>query len=60
MLCDVIGHMLDCNLDSKQTLLEETNVYARAEMLLRHLSATTGAVVKASDDFIFPPQFSMN
>jgi uncharacterized protein len=60
MLTDVIAYTLDIGLAEKQLLLEETNVYDRAEMLYRHLSSLTGNLAKATVEGKFPPFFSEN
>jgi uncharacterized protein len=60
MLTDVLGYTLDINLHEKQALLEETNVYERAEMLLGHLSTMTGASACEKIADRFPPLFSSN
>jgi uncharacterized protein len=59
VLTDLIGYMLDLDLPEKQSLLAETNVNRRAEILLAHLAAAEEAAVPAGA-FSFPPQFSAN
>ena len=61
MLTDVIGYMLDIDVECKQSLLAEVNVYRRVQLLLCHLSETA-AELAASDaaSLCFPPQFSSN
>jgi uncharacterized protein len=60
MLTDVLGYTLDISLDEKQALLEEINVYDRAEMLLRHLTALVGNLAGEKAEDKFPPLFSAN
>ena len=60
MLTDVIGYTLDIDLEEKQSLLEETNVYNRAEMLLEHLSALANRPAGEKSEEKFPPLFSTN
>jgi Lon protease-like protein len=60
MLTDVLSYTLDINLDAKQALLEETNVYDRAEMILKHLAALTGTCGCEKEADKFPPLFSTN
>jgi Lon protease-like protein len=61
VLTDVISYLLDLDIQDKESLLVETDVYRRAELLLDHLS-----VALASHDsgqwgtIAFPPQFSFN
>ena len=61
-LTDVIGYMLDLDVDQKQLLLGEVNVYKRAELLLAHLTPRTGAIAAAAavSPYAFPPVFSTN
>jgi uncharacterized protein len=60
MLTDVLAYTLDMGLCDKQALLEEVNVYDRAERLLRHLSTFTDDRCCAAADAKFPPHFSTN
>jgi uncharacterized protein len=60
MLTDVLGYTLDIDLGEKQTLLEEINVYDRAEMLLGHLSALADNFADERAEDKFPPLFSAN
>ncbi|MCC6127245.1 MAG: LON peptidase substrate-binding domain-containing protein [Pirellulales bacterium] len=60
MLTDVLGYTLDVDLREKQALLEETNVYDRAEMLLGHLSVLSGNLAGERAEDKFPPSFSAN
>ena len=60
MLTDVLGYTLDIDLGDKQALLEEINVYDRADMLLRHLTALTGNLAGEKTEDKFPPLFSAN
>jgi Lon protease-like protein len=60
MLTDVLGYTLDIDLGDKQGLLEEINVYDRADMLLRHLTALTGNLAGEKTEDKFPPLFSAN
>jgi uncharacterized protein len=60
MLTDVIGYAIDIDLADKQAMLEETNVYHRAEMLMRHLSALVGDPGCEQLSEKFPPRFSPN
>lgn len=59
VLTDVLGYMLQIDLDAKAALLSESDVHRRGKMLLAHLAAVaeqpaeTGAIP-------FPPQFSAN
>jgi len=59
VLTDVLGYMLQIDLDAKAALLSESDVHRRGKMLLVHLasiarqSAETGTIR-------FPPQFSAN
>ncbi len=59
VLTDVIGYMLDIDLDAKQRLLEELDVCRRAELLIEHLSATVACPAPA-ETIEFPPSFSAN
>lgn len=61
MLADMIGYMLDIDLEAKQALLGELNVHRRAALLLAHLEQATTALLPASDGPLeFPPSFSTN
>jgi Lon protease-like protein len=60
MLTDVLSYTLDIALDAKQVLLEELNVYHRAEMLLRHLQALACTQSGEKNEDRFPPHFSEN
>ncbi len=60
MLTDVLGYTLDIDLNEKQALLEEINVYDRAELLLRHLTALLGNPIGEKANDKFPPLFSTN
>ncbi len=57
-LTDILAYSLEMDLQTKQQLLEETCVEARAQALLQHL----GQAPKCSpeDQRAFPPDFSMN
>ncbi len=55
VLTDIVAYTLDLTLEIKQQLLGEANVDARAELLIKHLAATTSA-----DERPFPPEFSAN
>jgi uncharacterized protein len=61
MLTDIISYMLDIDFGKKQLLLTELDVYRRAELLLKYLSAASESV---ADDHsrltAFPPLFSIN
>ena len=61
LLTDVVGYMLDIDIQCKQSLLAEVNVYRRVQLLLCHLSETV-AELAANDaaSLCFPPQFSAN
>jgi uncharacterized protein len=58
---DVIAFLLDIDLDRKQSLLAETNVLRRVELLLSYLAETAATLVSSQPAaFTFPPQFSVN
>ena len=61
LLTDVVGYLLDIDIQCKQLLLAEVNVYRRVQLLLCHLSENV-AELAASDaaSLCFPPQFSTN
>jgi Lon protease-like protein len=61
MLADIIGYMLDIDLEKKQSLLTEIDVYRRSELLLKYLAAATEELEDDnSGTNAFPPQFSAN
>jgi uncharacterized protein len=60
MLTDVLGYTLDIDLHEKQALLEEINVYERAEMLLGHLESLKCQFAGEKIADKFPPLFSTN
>ena len=61
VLTDVIGYMLDIDIDEKEALLAECNVRRRAERLLGHLIAAASHREPAGCGLAyFPPQFSAN
>jgi uncharacterized protein len=61
MLTDVMGYILDIGTGRKLSLLAETNVVRRAELLLKHLSETAaGPALVDAPALCFPPEFSMN
>lgn len=60
MLTDVLSYTLDIDLCEKQALLEEVNVYNRAEILLKHLTTLTGNCTCEKAVEKFPPLFSSN
>jgi ATP-dependent Lon protease len=61
VLTDIIGYMLDIPLADKQTLLAESNVHRRAEVLLEHLArAAADTKPGAAGALEFPPAFSEN
>ena len=61
ILTDVIGFMLDIDLEHKQSLLAEANVVRRAELLLCYLSeATANLAATDASALCFPPEFSIN
>jgi len=60
-LTDVIGYMLDIDLQQKELLLAEPNVRRRAELLLEHLSqAAADGSPDSAGNIVFPPEFSVN
>jgi uncharacterized protein len=61
MLTDVMAYILDIGTARKLSLLAETNVFRRTELLLKHLSeaAAEPPPVEAAT-LCFPPEFSMN
>lgn len=60
-LTDIISYMLDIDLEAKETLLMETDVHRRAEMLLEHMArASADAELAAAGSSPFPPRFSRN
>ncbi|MFZ1934638.1 MAG: LON peptidase substrate-binding domain-containing protein [Thermoguttaceae bacterium] len=61
MLTDVMGYILDIGTAGKLSLLGETNVLRRAELLLKHLSEAAAEPPPVdAPAFSFPPEFSMN
>ncbi len=61
MLTDVIGYMLDINIQEKVALLAELDVCRRAELLLTHLSAASVDLQPGGPATeLFPPRFSCN
>ncbi len=61
ILTDVIGYMLDIDVDAKEALLAECNVHRRTELLLDHLSAAAADRQPGkTGTAAFPPQFSAN
>jgi uncharacterized protein len=61
LLTDLVSYMLDIPLVDKQTLLGESNVHRRAEMLLEHLARAAADVNPgAGGPLEFPPAFSDN
>jgi uncharacterized protein len=61
VLTDVVGFMLDIDLECKQSLLAETNVIRRAELLLCYLSEATAELASPEEPVLcFPPEFSIN
>jgi uncharacterized protein len=61
ILTDVIGFMLDIDLEHKQSLLAEPHVVRRAELLLCYLSEAAAELVSSeASAFCFPPEFSIN
>ncbi len=61
MLTDVMGYILDIDTAGKLSLLGETNVLRRAELLLKHLSEAAAEPPPAAvPAFSFPPAFSAN
>jgi uncharacterized protein len=61
MLTDIISYMLDIDLVKKQSLLTESDVYRRAELLLKYLAAATEGSGDDNGGFdAFPPLFSVN
>jgi uncharacterized protein len=61
LLTDVVGYMLDIDVQRKLSLLAELNVYRRVQLLLCHLSESV-AELAANDvaSLCFPPEFSAN
>jgi uncharacterized protein len=61
MLTDLIGFLLDVDLERKQSLLAETNVLRRTELLLCYLSEVAAALTPPQVSVRrFPPEFSIN
>jgi Lon protease-like protein len=61
MLTDVIGYLLDIDLQRKQSLLAEVDVVRRAELLLCHLSDAAAELAAVHEPVLcFPPEFSTN
>jgi uncharacterized protein len=61
VLTDVIAYALDLSLAQKESLLAETNVYRRAELLLEYLMVAEGRCsTRAPAMATFPPSFSEN
>jgi Lon protease-like protein len=61
MLTDIISYMLDIDLNKKQSLLAEIDVYQRTELLLHHMASA----IRDRDEerwpaAAFPPLFSSN
>lgn len=60
-LTDIISYMLDIELTKKETLLVETNVHRRTELLLEYLSAVAADDSPGTAGVLeFPPAFSTN
>jgi len=59
MLTDIIGYTLELDLKLKQQLLEESNVDARAQTLIRHVRQVLSAPADETAGG-FPPDFSVN
>ena len=61
LLTDLVGYMLDINIQCKQSLLAEVNVYRRVQLLLCYMSESV-AELAANDatSLCFPPEFSVN
>lgn len=61
MLSDVVSYMLDIDVSKKQTLLAETDVQRRAELLLTYLSRLSAEFAAAGvASVVYPPEFSLN
>jgi Lon protease-like protein len=61
MLTDIISYMLNIDLEKKQSLLAQIDVYHRAELLLEYLWAAAEELHTGCPDFdFFPPLFSTN
>jgi uncharacterized protein len=60
VLTDVVSYMLDLDLAQKQLLLDEVDVYRRAEVLVAHLAEATAALAAGHSAVDFPPEFSAN
>lgn len=60
MLTDVLSSLIDLDLEQKEALLAETNVYRRADVLLEYLSVVATAEDETFGALDFPPQFSAN
>lgn len=54
-LCDILAYALPLEIELKQHLLDETNVVARAEMLIHSLEGQRPPAPRS-----FPPDFSLN
>jgi len=60
-LTDIIGYMLDIDLEQKEVLLAEADVHRRAELLLGHLFSIADPVEPGDCGvLLFPPGFSAN
>ncbi len=59
VLTDLIGYMLEMDVEAKVELLSIVDVRRRAELLLKHLSAANEDSLRGSP-LGFPPQFSLN
>ncbi len=61
MLTDIISYMLDIDLQKKQALLSQIDVYCRTELLLEYLWAAADELQTNRAGFAaFPPFFSAN
>jgi Lon protease-like protein len=60
VLTDVLGYTLHIEMNAKQSLLEEIDVYKRAEILLSHLAFLAGKDAEEKEECNFPPPFSEN
>ncbi len=61
VLSDIISYMLDIDVQQKELLLAEPNVYRRTERLLEHLAvAAKDDALGNSGAALFPPEFSFN